>query len=181
MKKSKAGQNRLRFALRTSNAPVAGSMVPASIPARRSVPRWTKVALKSNVCPRSGISRRTVHTPLMSVHGTTGELPPHTPALQVSPVVQGRPSSQALPSAAGWHTEGFPAQVQHGSTWHSASQPSPFVVLPSKQVQRAATMGPTKNCSGGTKPTLRPSRRFPLGMTRPESPAWIGGRLPWTL
>src|SRR5205823_5042052 len=37
----------------------------------------------------------------------------------------------------GPHTDdGGAVQVQHGSTWHSASQPSPVVPLPSTQPQR---------------------------------------------
>src|SRR6266403_1240970 len=70
---------------------------------------------------------------------TTALPPPHAPTLHVSPVVHTLPSSHEAPGSDGMHTDGFPEQVKHGSTWHSALQPSPSRPLPSKQVQRVPT------------------------------------------
>src|SRR5262245_36558648 len=137
---------------------------------------------KSNVWPRSGTSRCRVQVPFMSTQGETGVPPPQTPAVQVSPVVQKVPSSQALPSAAGVHTDGSPVHVQQGSTRHSASQPSPAVVLPSSHVQRVATTGPGPGWFGGRNDATRPWSTFSLGVMRPNIPATLGGgRLAMTL
>src|SRR5262245_44174062 len=110
--------------------------------------------------------------PDMSVHGDTDVPPPQTPPPHVWPVVHGLPSSQPLPSDSGLQIAGSPLQVQHGSTWHSASQPSPLAVLPSSQVQRVATTPPTKTpAPPGSKKVARPSSMFSLGMMRPTIPA----------
>src|SRR5207249_12088353 len=112
----------------------------------RPVPRWVACEPRSTGDGPGAppdISACRFQRPVMSVHGDTGAPPPHAPAVHVSPVVQSLPSSHALPSPAGEQIDGSPAQVQHASTWQVASQPSPFVVLPSSHVQRVATTPPT--------------------------------------
>src|SRR5215468_2862396 len=140
---------------------------------RRSVPRCTTSAAESNASDATMTVWR-FQWPFMSVQGDTGVPPPQMPLLHVSPVVQTAPSSQALPSDAGTHIDGSPVHVQHGSTWHSASQPSPGVVLPSSHVHRVAKRPPTAGGPGGTRTTKRPSSRLPLGMNRPPPCAMVG-------
>src|SRR5689334_412299 len=80
--------------------------------------------------------------------------PPQLPAVQISPVVQSFLSSQPVPVASGEQVDGSGVHDQHGSSWHSESQPSPSSVSPSKHSQRMSV-------------------RLPMGSTLPESTSWV--------
>src|ERR1051326_5457550 len=103
--------------------------------------------------------------PLRFTHGETGLPPPHAPAVQVSPCVQGSPSSQAALSGDGEHADGSPVQVKHGSIWQLASQPSPLVVLPSRHWHRR----PDDDPKSADEVAVTPMNRVSPGNTWPSS------------